>query len=250
MKIFAFLQIILPSLGNSALAIAMLFTSETSSAQDIKQLVRLAVIEVDTAQLDGYNDFLKEEIEASIRLEPGVITLYGVAEKEHPERVTLFETYGDSTLYKSHLVTPHFQKYKKGTLEMVKHLELIQVEPILYIRKPELASVPNQDYFIRLIKMQIDSRSIERFTELAKTVMLPNIKKESGVLVMYAVAEKNRPTHISILEVYADSSAYEKHLTTPHFQKYKKESEHMVKSMRLIDVKPIFLGSKPQRNPK
>jgi len=219
-------------------------------AQNKKQLVRLAVIEVDTAQLDGYNEFLKEEIEASIRLEPGVITLYGIAEKMNPERVTLFETYGDSSLYKSHLATPHFQKYKNGTLEMVNHLELVEMQTILYIRKTELTSPINKDYFLRLIKMEIDSNSIDRYSELAKTVMLPGVTKEPGVLVMYAVAEKRQPTHISILEVYANSTAYEKHLNTPHFLRYKKESASMVKSLRLVDVTAIWLGSKTQENTK
>lgn len=52
----------------------------------------MAIIKVDTLQLKSYNDFLEEEVEASIRLEPGVITLYAVAEKENPHHVTLFET--------------------------------------------------------------------------------------------------------------------------------------------------------------
>ncbi len=234
----------------TTILIGMQFTSETLSTQSKNQLVRLAVIEVDTAQLGKYNEFLKEEIEASVRLEPGVITLFGVAEKENPERVILFETYGDSSQYKSHLATPHFQKYKTGTLTMVEHLELIEVQPILYIRKSKLSTVPNQDYFIRLIKMEIDSNSVERYRKLAKTVMLPGIKNELGVLVMYAVQEKNQPTHISILEVYANSTAYENHLKTSHFLKYKKESERLVKSLKLIDVTPIFLGSKPQENTK
>jgi quinol monooxygenase YgiN len=77
--------------------------------------------------------------------------------------------------------------------------------------------------------------------------MLPGIKKEPGVLVMYAVAEKNQPAHVSVLEVYANSAAYEKHLNTPHFLKYKTESKDMVKSLKLIDVKPILLGSKLQK---
>src|SRR5687768_6473349 len=165
----------------TTILIGVLFTSETLWAQNKTQLVRLALIKVDTAQLGRYNEFLKEEIEASIRLEPGVITLYGVAEKKNPERVTLFETYGDSSLYKSHLATPHFQKYKKGTLEMVKHFELIEMQPIFYVRKPELLSGSSQDYFIRLIKKEIGANSVERYRELAKTVMLPGIKQEPGV---------------------------------------------------------------------
>jgi quinol monooxygenase YgiN len=228
----------------SGLVIAITLSSCAAVAQNKKQLVRLAVIEVDSAQLDSYNKFLSEEIEASIRLEPGVITLYAVAEKEHPERVTLFETYADSSEYRSHLATPHFQKYKQGTLRMVKHLELIQTETILYNRKPEVLQLPTEDLFIRLIKMEIDSNKLEHFQELVRNVMLPGVKNEPGVLVLYAVAEKNHPNRISVLEVYANAAAYENHLKTTHFLKYKAESKNMVTSLKLVDVKSILLGSK------
>ena len=95
------------------------------------KLVRLSKITVDPAQIDAYNAFLKEEIEASMRLEPGVLTLYAIAEKEAPHQVTILEIYADQTAYESHLKTPHFQKYKQGTLSMVKELELIDVEPLI-----------------------------------------------------------------------------------------------------------------------
>jgi quinol monooxygenase YgiN len=173
-----------------------------------------------------------------------------VAEKENPERVTLFETYADSSEYKSHLATPHFQKYKQGTLQMVKHLELLETRPILYIRKPDLSKAAVHNLFIRLIKMEIDSKEIDNFKRLAQSVMLPGLQKEPGVLVMYAVAGKTEPTSVSILEVYADSAAYKSHLNTLHFLKYKKESEKMIKSLTMIDVKPIALGSKPQESRK
>lgn len=94
-------------------------------------LVRLSKITVDPAQLDAYNTFLKEEIEASIRLEPGVLTLYATAEKEAPHKVTILEIYADRSAYESHLQTPHFQKYKQGTLSMVKELELVDVKPLI-----------------------------------------------------------------------------------------------------------------------
>lgn len=94
-------------------------------------LVRLSKITVEPSQLDAYNAFLKEEIEASMRLEPGVLTLYATAEKDAPHRVTILEIYADRSAYESHLKTPHFQKYKQGTLSMVKNLELVDVKPLI-----------------------------------------------------------------------------------------------------------------------
>lgn len=94
-------------------------------------LVRLSKITVDPAQLEAYNAYLKEEIEASMRLEPGVLTLYATAEKDAPHKVTILEIYANRAAYESHLATPHFQKYKQGTLLMVKELELVDVKPLI-----------------------------------------------------------------------------------------------------------------------
>ena len=96
-----------------------------------KQLVRLSKIEVDPLRLIEYNAYLKEEIEASMRLEPGVLTLYATAEKENPNKVTILEIYADEEAYRKHIQTPHFQKYKQGTLDMVKSLELVDSTPLI-----------------------------------------------------------------------------------------------------------------------
>ena len=70
-------------------------------------------------------------IEASLRLEPGVLALYAVAAKEAPGQVTILEIYADRAAYESHITTPHFRKYKEGTLDMVLSLELVDVVPLM-----------------------------------------------------------------------------------------------------------------------
>lgn len=66
-----------------------------------------------------------------MRLEPGVLTLYAVAEKDVPNRITILEIYANRTAYESHLKTPHFQKYKQGTIEMVEDLVLTDTQPLI-----------------------------------------------------------------------------------------------------------------------
>lgn len=95
-----------------------------------RQLVRLSKITVDPARLAEYNACLREEIEASLRLEPGVIALYAVAGNERPNEVTILEIYAGQAAYKSHIATLHFRKYKEGTLDMVQSLELLDVVPL------------------------------------------------------------------------------------------------------------------------
>ncbi len=123
----------LPYIGFPA-AIKALRIIKQESADPIpaeNNLVRLSKIIVDPDQIDSYNAFLREEIEASMKLEPGVLALYATAEKEAPHKVTILEIYANRAAYESHLKTPHFQKYKQGTLSMVKELELVDVNSLI-----------------------------------------------------------------------------------------------------------------------
>ena len=95
------------------------------------QKVRLSRLVIDSKQLAAYKVILKEEIEASMAKEPGVLTLYAVFEKERPTHLTILEMYATEEAYALHVKTPHFLKYKNGTLKMVKELELIDTEPLL-----------------------------------------------------------------------------------------------------------------------
>ena len=52
---------------------------------------------------------------------------------------------------------------------------------------------------------------------------------------MYAVARKDQPNLITILETYASQDAYKAHIASPHFQKYKQGTAKMVKSLKLLD---------------
>jgi quinol monooxygenase YgiN len=93
--------------------------------------VRVAEIEVDPAQLDAYRAALNEEIETSVRVEPGVLALYAVAVKDHPAQIRVFEIYADEEAYRAHLEAPHFKKYKAATQAMVTQLKLIDTVPIM-----------------------------------------------------------------------------------------------------------------------
>jgi len=93
--------------------------------------IQIAEIEVDPAQLESYKSAVQEQIDAAIRLEPGVLVLYSVSNKDNPTHVTVFEIYRDRDAYLAHLQAPHFLKYKASVEKMVKSLKLVPVEPIL-----------------------------------------------------------------------------------------------------------------------
>jgi len=114
---------------------------------------------------------------------------------------------------------------------------------ILMLNTKVMAQEKNQ--MVRLAKIKVDPLQLEKYNAALKEQMTTAVGKEPGVLTYYAVADKNDPTNITILEIYADTAAYNLHIATPHFKKYKEIVKDMVKSLELVDVSIVGVAKKP-----
>ena len=114
----------------------MALSEGTTSMQD-EVIVRLAELEIDPAQLDGYKALLAWEMETSVELEQGVLMLQAVSIKGNPSQIRIFEVYADQDAYEAHLASPHFLKYKSLTSNMVRSLRLVEAEPIMLCAKKQ-----------------------------------------------------------------------------------------------------------------
>lgn len=108
----------------------MLFSGFSAHAQQSDQLIRLSEITLHKGFLKDYTQILKEESAASIQKEPGVITIFPMQVKDHPNQIRIVEIYANQAAYQAHLKTSHFLKYKTSTLKMVKSLKLIDMNAI------------------------------------------------------------------------------------------------------------------------
>jgi len=93
-------------------------------------MVRISEIEIVPEYLEEYKSILKEESAESVKIEPGVISLFAMYQKENPLQVRIVEIYANKEAYQSHLKTPHFQHYKTSTLKMVKSLKLVDMTDV------------------------------------------------------------------------------------------------------------------------
>ena len=115
----------------AALLLFIVVSGRVQAQTEQDRIARIAEIEIDPHQVGPYKAALREEIADAIRMEPGVLTLYAVSIKDHPEQVRVFEIYANQAAYQAHLQTTQFKKYKAATEGMVRSLKLIQVDPIL-----------------------------------------------------------------------------------------------------------------------
>ena len=93
-------------------------------------IVRIAEIEVYPQYLEEYLAFANEVDRLSVEREPGVICLYPMQSAEDSCQIRILEIYASEETYQQHLKTDHFQKYKQGTLHMVKDLKLPTMKPL------------------------------------------------------------------------------------------------------------------------
>lgn len=104
-------------------------------AQNI--MYRIAKIKVESSQLENYKLALQEQMNTAIELEPGVLSYTVVADKKDPSAITIFEVYANQEAYQSHIVTPHFKKYKETVKNMVTSLELIDTDLLARVHQKE-----------------------------------------------------------------------------------------------------------------
>ena len=117
------------------IATAMLLTANAQtvcrkSPMTTDGIIRYSVIEIEPDYLEEYLPLALEVGEISMRTEPGVLSMYPTVSKEDSCKVTIMEIYASQDAYKSHIASPHFQKYKQGTLHMVKSLQLLDQKPL------------------------------------------------------------------------------------------------------------------------
>jgi quinol monooxygenase YgiN len=106
------------------------------------------------------------------------------------------------------------------------------------------AAPRSADLMVRIAELEIDPAQLDAYKVILAEEQEASVRLEPGVLMLHSVALADSPTSIRLLEVYANRSAYEAHLRAPHFIKYKTSTETMVKSLRLIETKPILLCTK------
>ena len=100
--------------------------------------------------------------------------------------------------------------------------------------------------YVQVAEIEIDPMQLDAYRAAVREQIDDAIRNEPGVMVLYAVSEKDNPTHVRVFEIYRDVDAYKSHLESEHFKKYKVTTEKMVKSLKLVRANSIALGAKPR----
>ncbi|GEO12138.1 putative quinol monooxygenase [Segetibacter aerophilus] len=137
-----------------------------------------------------------------------------------------------------------FKTFPKGQYSIKSTLTVIAllIFTLLFNGK---AMAQEKKQMVRLARIKVDPLQLGKYNTALKEQMATAVRLELGVLTYYAVADKSDPSNITILEIYADSTAYNSHIATSHFKKYKETVKEMVKSLEFVDVTLVGAAKKP-----
>lgn len=220
------------------------FTHEPASSKQplagektmVTAYVRWAVLEIDPTQLDRFSVLAEENLRETRHTEPGVLAFYSAGEKDHPNRIRVLEIYADTNAYQAHLQSPHFQKFRTDTSQMVINRQLFEALPVILGAKPQS---PPPDALVRIAELEIDPAQLDAYQAIVSEEIEASIRSEPGVFALYAFALKDRPHHLRFYEIYADERAYLLHREAPHFKKYLDTTQTMITARRLIETTPV-----------
>ena len=97
----------------------------------------------------------------------------------------------------------------------------------------------NGTLLVRIAEIEIHPQYLEAYLNAATEIQQKSLAEEPGVLCLFPNQMKEDDTQFRILEIYASQEAYQHHIQTAHFQKYKQGTLHMVKSLKLQDITPL-----------
>ena len=86
------------------------------------------------------------------------------------------------------------------------------------------ADIPVREYgekLVRLAEIEVVPGKLEEYLKYAAEVGRVSMATEPGVIALFSMQDKADPSKVYILEVYADQQAYQAHIQTAHFRKYK-----------------------------
>lgn len=98
---------------------------------------------------------------------------------------------------------------------------------------------PAADMIVRIYEIEVHEAYVQEYLEIGRRTGEASVQREPGVIALFAMQRMENPTQFTVLEIYASREAYESHLKTPHFQRYKTTTLHMVKSLKLLEMKAI-----------
>ena len=85
---------------------------------------------------------------------------------------------------------------------------------------------------VRISEIDIEPNHLEEYNRILSEEAAASVRLEPGVIVIFPMYRQDDPSAVRILEIYANREAYDSHIASRHFQRYKTTTLKMVKPLK------------------
>lgn len=154
-------------------------------------------------------------------------------------------TTSDHLLYGSDYPYIAPQVIKNNMERMKSYLGMRSSSPAFNAKSADEDVHAPSGLIIRIAEIEVYKKYLEEYLTAAHDVGTTSVEQEPGVICIFPMQVKDKPTTIRIVEIYRDEAAYQSHLQTPHFLTYKQGTLHMVRKFRLVPVDALAPEAMP-----
>ena len=93
---------------------------------------------------------------------------------------------------------------------------------------------------VSIAKITVNPYKVGDYKSILKEEIMASLLLEEDVHVLYPVWDKEHPNQFTIVEVYKDKEAYDRHCQSPHLLKYFEETKDIVLNLEISEAIPMF----------
>ncbi|MBQ7152101.1 MAG: carboxymuconolactone decarboxylase family protein [Synergistaceae bacterium] len=207
-----------------------------------KLKVHWAVVQSKEGKMDEISAIGARTVAKYTPHEKGSYSLYGAIAKENKNIMRLLEIYEDEEAYQVHRASEGFKQYIEERKPILENLIILPVDPVVLEQKAE-----GRGKFVSMTIVEVNPEKLEEFKALIKQEMTRAVAEDAGVLGLFATTEQGDKNYrFHTMEIYTDSNAQEKYLSSNEYKNYRKEADKMISSRKVFENYPanINLSSK------
>ena len=122
---------------------------------------------------------------------------------------------------------------------MIKNLILTTFMTMLSL------GIQAQTQMVRIADIEVYPQYLDEYIKAGKEIATISMREEAGVICLFPNQMKEDKNRFRIVEIYASPEAYQHHIHTEHFLRYKQDTKKMVKSLKLNDLMPLDTDNMP-----
>jgi alkylhydroperoxidase/carboxymuconolactone decarboxylase family protein YurZ/quinol monooxygenase YgiN len=120
--------------------------------------------------------------------------------------------------------------------QTVNRTQANQLRKLLGLAEPPVMS---EGMLVRISEIEVSPETPDEYLAILKEEARKSVESEPGVIGIFPMTKRNKPTQVRIVEIYRDKAAYDANIASPHFQHYKTSTFKMVKSLELVDMEVL-----------